>query len=197
MGLGLIYNKGRRGVLVQAGAGASGPSGATGPAGASGATGPTGPAGGAGATGATGAGSTGATGPAGSGGGPTTSTAGGVVVMATSNTPVVTSPSITTTAGQKILVWFSAQVDNTGEVVTSGATYFTFQVFLDGTVVDTFVQQVMNAGSATNGSEVVSWSYEVSPTAGAHTVSAQALVDTVAATPEVNNSRITTMVVSS
>jgi hypothetical protein len=201
MSLGFILNHRRRGVLVQANAGASGPSGASGPTGPAGATGATGPAGTAGATGATGvgtAGATGATGPAGSGSGPTTTTAGGAVVLETGNTTIVTSPSIATTAGQKILVWFSCQVNNSGEVVTDGVTFATFQVLVDATVIDTFVQQIVNIGSAANGSEVVSWSYEIpAPSVGSHTVSAQALVDSTAAAPEVNNSRITTMVVSS
>ena len=209
MGLGFVRNRHGRGVLtpdVGGGGGATGPAGATGATGATGAagtagaTGPTGPAGtagatGAGTTGATGtaggAGATGATGPV----GPSTTGAGGTLVLTTSDQVVDTQGGIVIAAGQKILVWASLVVGNAGEVSAGGETLVTFTARLDATIIDTFVQHLLN-GAADNDSQVVSWSYEVSPSAGTHTVSIHALVDSVAFAPEVINSRLTTMVVN-
>ena len=202
--------------LGQVGAtGSHGASGPTGPAGATGATGPTGTTGGAGATGATGSGATGATGAAGAtgpGGGATgatgvgatgatgangsgivsTTTTASDVVLTTSPAAIVTSSAVSVTSGQKVLVLFSANVANTGEVVTSGETLVSFAAQFDTTTVDSFQQLLVNATD--NGNATVSWSYEVTGlSTGSHTFQALGSVDATTCTPEVTAARITTV----
>jgi hypothetical protein len=180
-------------VAVGGGGTTRGATGATGPSGTTGATGATGAGiiGATGATGPTGVGATGATGANGSGIVSTTTTASDVV-LTTSPAAIVTSSAVSVTSGQKVLVLFSANVANTGEVVTSGETLVSFAAQFDTTTVDSFQQLLVNATD--NGNATVSWSYEVTGlSTGSHTFRALGSVDATTCTPEVIAARITTV----
>ena len=180
-------------VAVGGGGTTRGATGATGPSGTIGATGATGAGiiGATGATGPTGVGATGATGANGSGIVSTTTTASDVV-LTTSPAAIVTSSAVSVTSGQKVLVLFSANVANTGEVVTSGETLVSFAAQFDTTTVDSFQQLLVNATD--NGNATVSWSYEVTGlSTGSHTFQALGSVDATTCTPEVTAARITTV----
>jgi hypothetical protein len=165
--------------------------------GAKGATGPAGGPGATGATGATGAGVTGATGPVGatgangSGISSTTNTAS-VVALTTSPAPIVTSSAVAVTSGQKVLVSFSCNVANTGEVVTDGETLVSFAAQFDTTTVDSFQELLINTDD--NGNSTVTWVYEVTGLAtGSHTFRALGSVNATTCAPQAVLARITTV----
>ncbi len=112
--------------------------------------------------------------------------------LTTGVTTVVTSPSITIAAGQKVVVHFSCQAGNTGEVVTSGETLFTFAMQNDGTTtLDTFSADVLNG--ANNGTAVVSWTGEFTGLTGAHTFDVTGTVNSTTDLPSVAVARLTTI----
>lgn len=125
----------------------------------------------------------------------TTTTAANVVVPSLVAAAIVTSPAITVAAGQKVVVHFSCQLANTGEVVTGGESLTTFLAQFDATTVDTFVQHLVNAND--NDAQIVSWTYEVTGLgAGNHTFLVQASADDIAAAPQVVLARLTTILLS-
>jgi hypothetical protein len=120
-----------------------------------------------------------------------TTTTAANVVLATSPAAVITSGSITVAAGQKVLVLFSCQASNTGEVVTGGETLFTFNVEHDATILDTFAEDAVNGTN--NASAIVSWSAEFVGLTGAHTFGVTASVDSTTSSPAIVFARLTTV----
>lgn len=121
-----------------------------------------------------------------------TTTTAANVPLTTAPASVVSSPGVTVAAGQKVLVMFSCQVANTGEVVTGGEELVTFLARFDTTTLDTFVQHLVNFTD--NDSQVPSWTYEVTGlAAGVHTFNVEASVDDATASPQVVLARITTV----
>jgi hypothetical protein len=120
-----------------------------------------------------------------------TTTTAANVALTTAAAAIVTSPGVTVGAGQKVLVLFSCQVANTGEVVTGGEELATFLARFDTTTVDTFVQHLLNGTD--NDSQIVSWSWEATGLSGSHTFSIEGSVDDATASPSVILARITTV----